>query len=96
MAGPPTPRLFAVYLGGDPPAGRLSEDHEVVFVVAEDLRQARRAARAKWAGLGRPHVDAVKVLHVVDRHRILLEPTDEPETTEVDLTYEPAEGQSGS
>lgn len=43
-------RLFVVYLGGDPPPGRLSEDHEVVLVVAGDLREARRAARAKWGG----------------------------------------------
>jgi hypothetical protein len=93
MAEPDDASLFAVYLGGDPEPGRLSEDHEVVFVVAGDVRQARRAARAKWAGLGRPHVDAVRLLRVVDGHRIRLEPTDEPETAVVDLTYEPAQEQ---
>ena len=37
----------------------MGEDHEVVFVVAEDVRAARRAAKAKWGGDGRPHVDAL-------------------------------------
>jgi hypothetical protein len=93
MSEPADASLFAVYLGGDPEPGRLSEDHEVVFVVADDVRQARRAARAKWAGLGRPHVDGVRRIGVVDGHRIRLEQTGELETTEVDLTYEPAQEQ---
>jgi hypothetical protein len=84
--------LFAVYLGGDPAPGRLSEDHEVVFVVATDVREARRASRAKWAGHGRAHVDAVREIQIVDGHRIHLERTGETDTVEVDVTYEPADG----
>ncbi|HVA02970.1 MAG TPA: hypothetical protein VMU64_04405 [Acidimicrobiales bacterium] len=38
------PQLYAVYLGGDPAPGRLSEDHEVVLVMANDLGGARRRA----------------------------------------------------
>ena len=93
MSDPGEGSLFAVYLGGDPEPGRLGEDHEVVFVVADGVPQARRSARAKWAGLGRPHVDAVRRIGVVDGHRVRLEPTDQPETAEVDLTYEPAQEQ---
>ncbi len=84
-------RLFVVYLGGDPPPGRLSEDHEVVLVVAGDLREARRAARAKWGGSTKPHVDAVRTVGAVDGYRIRLEPTYDDESADIDVSYEPAD-----
>lgn len=91
--GPPPgrPTLYAVYLGGDPTPGRLSEDHEVVVVVAGDVASARRQARAKWAGVGRPHVDAVAALDVVDGYAVELRPTDRSGRVELDLTYEPGD-----
>ncbi len=64
------PALYAVYLGGDPPDGRMGEDHEIVFVVGEDIKEVRRRARAKWRGAGRPHVDAVQRLDRVDGYDI--------------------------
>jgi hypothetical protein len=88
---PGEPLLFAIYLGGDPAPGRLSEDHEVVMVVAPDVAQARKAARAKWSGVTRPHVDAVKQVAVVDGFRVHLQVTEEPESEEVDITYEPGD-----
>jgi Domain of Unknown Function (DUF1543) len=84
-----TKELFIVYLGGDPAPGRLSEDHEVVAVVATDVAAARRAARAKWGGSSRPHVDAVQALAVVDGYRVQLSPTDDQEAAPIDLTYVP-------
>lgn len=88
-SGDASATLFAVYLGGDPAPGRLSEDHEVVLVVAEDIPAARRQARAKWSGAGRPHVDAVMAVEVVDGFAVELRPTGDSERHEVDLTYEP-------
>lgn len=85
------PRLFAVHLGGEPVAGRLSEDHETVLVVARDVQRARARARAKWRGQGRAHVDAVREVHVVDGYEVHLAPSSFPECGEVDLTYEPGE-----
>ena len=41
----------------------MGEDHEVVFVVADDMVSARRAAKAKWGGDGRAHVDALTRVH---------------------------------
>jgi hypothetical protein len=82
-------QLYAVYLGGDPAPGRLSEDHEVVLVVASDLAAARRRAREKWGGTTRPHVDGVKLVDVVDGFAIALTPTDRRESVAIDLTYEP-------
>lgn len=87
---PGQPQLFAVYLGGDPVPGRLSEDHEVVMVVAPDVAEARKAARGKWSGTSGPHVDAIKQIGVVDGFKVRLEATDEPESDEVDITYEPS------
>ncbi len=62
--------LFAAYLGGELGPGRMGEDHEVVFVVAEDEPSARRAAKAKWGGGGRAHVDALTRLDMIDGHGI--------------------------
>ena len=86
------PRLYVVYLGGDPAPGRLGEDHEVAVVVAADVSEARRRARAKWAGVAEPHVDAVRVLDVVDGYAVTLVPSDRAEDLDIDVTYEPADG----
>jgi hypothetical protein len=51
----------------------MGEDHEVVFVVAEDMITARRAAKAKWGGDGRAHVDALTRLDMIDGYAIALE-----------------------
>jgi uncharacterized protein DUF1543 len=81
--------LFVVYLGGDPQPGRVTEDHEVVTVVAHDVAEACPAGRRKWSGVGRPHVDAVKAIRVVDGHLVRLERTTLTDADVVDLTYEP-------
>jgi hypothetical protein len=69
--------LFALYLGGPVAAGRMGEDHEVVFVVAPDVSTAKVAARAKWGGAGRPHIDAVQRIEMVDGHLVGLTATAE-------------------
>ncbi|HWD54919.1 MAG TPA: DUF1543 domain-containing protein, partial [Acidimicrobiales bacterium] len=65
--------LFAAFLGGELTPGRMGEDHEVVFVVADDVGTARRAAKAKWGGGGRPHVDALTRIDMIDGYVIGLE-----------------------
>jgi hypothetical protein len=45
----------------------------VVFVVADDVISARRAAKAKWGGDGRAHVDALTRLDMIDGYTIGLE-----------------------
>jgi Domain of Unknown Function (DUF1543) len=67
--------LFAAYLGGELGPGRMGEDHEVVFVVAEDTLAARRAAKAKWGGDGRAHVDALTRIDRIDGYSLSLERT---------------------
>jgi len=67
-------KLFAVLLGGSGGPGRLSEDHETVFVVAEDERSAKTQARKKWTGHGRPHVDALSSVESVDGYDITVNP----------------------
>ena len=64
--------LYAAFLGGELAGNRMGEDHEVVFVVAEDAASARRAARDKWGGDGSGHVDAVTRLDMIDGHAITL------------------------
>ena len=69
--------LYAAFLGGPAGDGRMGEDHEVVFVVAEDGQAAKQAARSKWGGTGRGHVDAVERLDVVDGYHVSLRATGE-------------------
>ena len=54
----------------------------MVFVVAEDMRTARRAAMAKWGGDGRAHVDALTRLDMVDGFAIALERSGTGDTME--------------
>jgi hypothetical protein len=83
--------LYAVYLGGDPAPGRIGEDHEVVFVVAEDVVSARKQARKKWSGSDpKPHVDMVQELDVVDGYEVSLSQTDRLSEAAPDPTYEPS------
>ena len=79
--------LYVVYLGGHLSPGRLGEDHEVVLVAAETSADARKAAKKKWRGTQRAHVDAVARVAVVDGHRVTLTPTSEPDAIETDDTY---------
>jgi hypothetical protein len=64
--------LYAAYLGGELADGRMGEDHEVVFVVADDTIAARKAAQKKWSGSGKSHVDAVTRLDMVDGYQVAL------------------------
>ena len=64
--------LFAAYLGGPLDGDRMGEGHEVVLVVAEDLKDAKARAKTKWHGVGRGHVDAVQQIEMVDGWEISL------------------------
>lgn len=81
--------LYIVYLGGKLDSLRMGEDHEVVAVVAADATAARKAAKAKWRGIGDPHVDAVQELIIVDGHNITLTPTGRQDHTFLDSTWKP-------
>lgn len=82
-------KLFVVYLGGKVAEGRMGEDHEVVVVVAVGVSDARKAAKAKWHGIGDPHVDAVQELNVVDGHKICLVHVIGEDNVPVDSTWVP-------
>ncbi len=73
--------LYCAFLGGELSENRMGEDHEVVFVVAEDTTAARKAAKKKWGGGGRPHVDALTQLEVIDGYEIALSHTDKDDAT---------------
>jgi hypothetical protein len=76
--------LYAAFLGGELTDGRMGEDHEVVFVVADDMISARRAAKAKWGGDGRAHVDALTQLDMIDGFTIGLEKGGSGDRTETE------------
>lgn len=82
-------KLFVVYLGGKVAEGRMGEDHEVVVVVAEGVSDARKRAKAKWRGIGDPHVDAVQELDTVDSHKVCLIHVIGEDHAPVDATWVP-------
>ena len=85
------PRLYLVHLGGELAPGRDGEDHEVVVVVAADLKGARSTARARWGGVAPAHVDAVQVLSAADGFAVHLVSTQSSTLNPIDLTCVPAE-----
>jgi hypothetical protein len=50
----------------------MGEGHEVVYVVASDLAEAKAKAKAKWSGTGQGHVDALQWIEMVDGFEISL------------------------
>jgi hypothetical protein len=76
--------LYAAFLGGPMADGRMGEGHEVVMVVAEDLQDAKRKAKAKWSGTGRGHVDALQRIDRVDGFAVTLHPSAEGDRMEID------------
>jgi hypothetical protein len=62
----------------------MGEDHEVVFVVAQDVIAARKAAKEKWGGDGRAHVDALTRIDMIDGYEISLQETGSGDRTETE------------
>ena len=62
----------------------MGEDHEVVFVVADDPTSASKAAKEKWGGGGRGHVDAVTRLEMIDGYAVTLQHTGSGDVTEME------------
>jgi hypothetical protein len=75
--------LYVAFLGGELAGNRMGEDHEVVFVVAEDTKTARKAAKKKWGGEGRVHVDALTRLDMIDGFAIALAESGQGDVTDM-------------
>jgi hypothetical protein len=68
--------LYAVLLGGKIRKGNLMEDHQLVFVVADDEKSARSLAKKKWDAQS-IHIDSTQKISIVDGYKINLEKTSE-------------------
>lgn len=62
----------------------MGEGHEVVMVVASDVKEAKTRAKEKWGGVGRGHVDAVQRIEMVDGFEISLELVGQGDRNELD------------
>ncbi|PLX04302.1 MAG: hypothetical protein C0595_03855 [Marinilabiliales bacterium] len=67
--------LYAILLGGKIRKNHLMEDHHLVFVVAENEKQARELAKKKW-DVEEVHVDGTQLINIVDGYQIKLQKTD--------------------
>lgn len=68
--------LYAILLGGKIRKNHLMEDHHLVFVVAENEKEARKLANNKW-DVQEVHVDGTQLINRVDGYQIKLEKSDE-------------------
>lgn len=75
--------FYVAFLGGELANGRIGEDHEIVFVVADDELSARKAAKAKWGGGGKPHVDTLTKVERIDGYALTLTASGDGDLTEV-------------
>jgi len=80
----PDEQLYAAFLGGPLEDHRMGEGHEVVLVVASDTTEARNRAKSKWTGPGRPHVDALQRIEMVDGFAVRLEQIGQGDRVELD------------
>jgi hypothetical protein len=70
----PSPKLFAVYLGGRAPRCN-TELHDVVFVTGDAIESTYEQLLEKWFGSPEGlHIDSWMELDVVDGHRVSLLP----------------------
>ena len=74
-----TPKLYEVYLGGEPPKDSIVEPHELVWVVAFTEKQAKQKAKLKWLGHSKVHIDGIKQLSIIDGYNINLTKVSENE-----------------
>ncbi len=66
--------LYAAFLGGELARERMGEDHEVVFVVADDIRASSDRSQGQMgAVVGGAHVDALCRVEMVDGYAVRLE-----------------------
>jgi hypothetical protein len=63
------PTLFMLMLGCKPP-GRHTEQHDVMFTVADDFLSTEQDARAFWPESEKIHIDAYRTVTKVDRYKI--------------------------
>jgi len=59
------------------------------LLTGTDVKSARAAARKKWTGTSRPHVDAIRPLTATDGYSIQLVHTGAADELEIDTTFEP-------
>lgn len=64
--------LYAILLGGKVRENNLMEDHQLVFVVADNELDARKLAKLKWPEATSIHVDGTQKLTSIDGYQISL------------------------
>ena len=64
-------KLYIALLGKSS-SDDLVEQHKIVYVVAENKKEAEISAKKKWKVLN-VHIDGIKMLEKVDGYKIVLE-----------------------
>ena len=76
--------LYAAFLGGELPDGRMGEDHKWCSSWRTTPQRPSKAAKQKWGGGGRGHVDAVTRLDMIDGYAVSLQLAGSGDATEME------------
>jgi hypothetical protein len=66
---------------GATPSGRHIEQHDIFFGIATSLKDLAPAMKAFWPEPERIHIDAWREVTVVENHKIVVVPKDQPENS---------------
>ncbi len=79
-------KLFMLLLGCKP-NGRNTEQHDIFFGVAKELKDLVPDIKAFWKGSGKIHIDAWKTVTNVDGHQITVSEEKETNAEKVNLFF---------
>lgn len=72
------PKLFMILLGCKP-LGRHTEQHDIFFGIADELKELVPAMRKFWPeAKGKIHLDAYRIVNYVDGYKVAIQPRNVP------------------
>jgi Domain of Unknown Function (DUF1543) len=79
-------KLFMILLGCKP-AGRNTEQHDMFFGIAKELKDLVPEIKASWKNSGKIHLDAFRAVTNVDGHAVTIVEKTEKTTSDLNLFF---------
>jgi Domain of Unknown Function (DUF1543) len=79
-------KLYMVLLGCKP-EGRQTEQHDIFFGIAEELKDLVQEIKAFWKNSGKIHLDAFRTVTNVDGHQITVQNKAEKSSADLNLFF---------
>ncbi len=79
-------KLYMILLGCKP-TGRNTEQHDIFFGIAKELKDLVPEIKASWKNSGKIHLDAFRVVTNVDGHAITIAEKPEKKSSDLNLFF---------